>query len=433
MPFLVYQTRTQDNAGQGGTPLYGDVVYPDCRLLTGGGYVWAGVGALTITIQNTAATGGPKLVALYVDEADYARGGTISSTNLIPSPYLAAGATGTYTVTTTKPWVRVRVTSETKVPAAFGRAILNITSAVVPQWFCSLLDIEARIGINGYSDYTVWTSILNGMAPDMDRRARGRGSLFNTTYTDELFDCGKRALTTIPLQGYYIRSVDHVTENDNLLLECKCVSYLSNLPVLSGLVWIDGYLLQEGDVVLVAGQTNPAENGPYRATNGTWTRHTAFANVQANAQFYVWNGTQYNRTRWQLNNDNPIAVGIDPIYIVQTDTGMRYPPPFWKLTQPCFLQRFDQNNFTTPWRRFVRVTYTAGYDSAADTAPTVPMPDDLRNAALKLAAKTFSNRLSVGATQVSGGGQNVTISGEGPYWREIESVLIRYQEGWRFG
>lgn len=431
MPHLVYQTRAVDNAGQGTAPLYGDTVYPDTRILTNG-YVYAGIGAVTITIQNTAATGGPKITGAYLDQADYSRGGVISATNMTTGGGFAVGASQTYSVTTTKPWIRLRVTSETKSPAALGRALVTITSAVVPEWFCSILEIEERIGINGYSDYNTWVSIINDISPDMDRRMRGLGSLFLRTYVDELFDAGKRALTRIPLQGYTIRSIDHILENETLYMECKVTTYGGNIT-LSGTQTIDGVAVVAADIVLVTSQTDATQNGPYVVASGAWTRHTATTKMKANAQFYVTDGTTYNQTRWILNNSNPVLIGTDSLTITQQDSGQRYVPPFWRIDQPCYLQRFDENGYTTPWKRFVKVSYTAGYSSAAELSPTYPMPADLRNAALKLAAKTFSNRLSVGATQVSGGGQNVTISGEGPYWREIESILIRYQEGWRFG
>lgn len=54
-------------------------------------------------------------------------------------------------------------------------------------------------------------------------------------------------------------------------LRAKVVT-LTNVT-LSGLQVVDGYTLLEGDVVLVAGQTTGANNGPYRASAGAWTRH----------------------------------------------------------------------------------------------------------------------------------------------------------------
>jgi microcystin-dependent protein len=42
---------------------------------------------------------------------------------------------------------------------------------------------------------------------------------------------------------------------------------------LSGLQTIDSYSVNAGDIVLVTGQTSPAENGPYVVSTGTWGRH----------------------------------------------------------------------------------------------------------------------------------------------------------------
>ena len=73
---------------------------------------------------------------------------------------------------------------------------------------------------------------------------------------------------------------------------------------LSGTQTIDGIALVAGNRVLVANQTNPAENGIYVVGAGAWTRATdadAFGELTDGATVWVNEGTQGNTTWAQIN------------------------------------------------------------------------------------------------------------------------------------
>jgi len=84
--------------------------------------------------------------------------------------------------------------------------------------------------------------------------------------------------------------------------------------VLSGLLTIDGVVLQVGDRVLVKDNTDASENGIYIVASGAWTRSTDFdgnpdGEVSAGNIIPVLSGdTQYS-SLWVLVTPNPIVVG----------------------------------------------------------------------------------------------------------------------------
>jgi hypothetical protein len=71
---------------------------------------------------------------------------------------------------------------------------------------------------------------------------------------------------------------------------------------LSGLLTIDGLLLQSGNRVLVKNQTIAAENGVYVAAAGNWTRADAATIGLRGTSVYVTNGTQNGGTSWQFDD-----------------------------------------------------------------------------------------------------------------------------------
>ena len=90
---------------------------------------------------------------------------------------------------------------------------------------------------------------------------------------------------------------------------------------LSGLQTIDGYTLLAGESVLVAGNTAGAENGPYVAAAGAWSRRTDFdtsGEATTGAAFLVTNGTLYGGTTWTLITGGVIVLGTTPLVFSQT-------------------------------------------------------------------------------------------------------------------
>lgn len=87
---------------------------------------------------------------------------------------------------------------------------------------------------------------------------------------------------------------------------------------------VDGYTLQDGDRILLQGQTDATENGIYDATTATdpttWTRSSDFdedADVVSGAFAFVENGTNYGDNSYIVITDDPISVGTDAIEFSQ--------------------------------------------------------------------------------------------------------------------
>lgn len=75
------------------------------------------------------------------------------------------------------------------------------------------------------------------------------------------------------------------------------------LPALEGLITVDGYVLQEGDRVLVKNQPNKETNGIYVASTGAWLRPPEFdnvADVKRGCNVIVENGSTNFKSFWML-------------------------------------------------------------------------------------------------------------------------------------
>jgi len=89
---------------------------------------------------------------------------------------------------------------------------------------------------------------------------------------------------------------------------------------MSGTQTVDGVALVVGDRVLLAGQTNPAENGIYVVNAGGWTRApdaTTNATVTPGLFTFVEEGTANHDTGWVLASDGPTTLGTTALPFVQ--------------------------------------------------------------------------------------------------------------------
>jgi len=88
---------------------------------------------------------------------------------------------------------------------------------------------------------------------------------------------------------------------------------------------VDGVSLNNGDRILVAGQTNGADNGIYyvvlegTGSSGVWQRTVDAQSGDLNAGFIVMvtEGSTYNDTSWKLVTNDPIVVGTTPLLFLQ--------------------------------------------------------------------------------------------------------------------
>lgn len=88
---------------------------------------------------------------------------------------------------------------------------------------------------------------------------------------------------------------------------------------LSGEQTIDSVAVVTGESVLVAGQTDPTENGIYVVDSGSWTRRTdADSGAKIlEAAVFVEEGTIYQDTAWVGTADSPITIGSTNLPFVQ--------------------------------------------------------------------------------------------------------------------
>lgn len=91
----------------------------------------------------------------------------------------------------------------------------------------------------------------------------------------------------------------------------------SNITLM-GLQTIDGVSIQDGERVLVAGQTLAEENGIYIANTLNWFRSGDTDPVlTAGMATFIEEGTVWSDTAWALITDNPIIVGATPLTFSQ--------------------------------------------------------------------------------------------------------------------
>lgn len=106
-------------------------------------------------------------------------------------------------------------------------------------------------------------------------------------------------------------------------LACRTVA-TSNVT-LSGLQTIGGVALAVGDRLLVTGQTNAAQNGPYTVSSGAWSRGIDFdaaSDVQYGSRFAITDGTAAGQV-WMMTSptSGPIALGATLLTFAQLTSG----------------------------------------------------------------------------------------------------------------
>lgn len=96
----------------------------------------------------------------------------------------------------------------------------------------------------------------------------------------------------------------------------KCYSN-SNIAMLSGAKTIDGISVGTGDRVLVGGQTDPVQNGPYIAQGGgAWLRTSFPAGASSDRLIYVAQGGVYGKSFFTVSPTNP-SYGVDAVTVTQ--------------------------------------------------------------------------------------------------------------------
>lgn len=96
-----------------------------------------------------------------------------------------------------------------------------------------------------------------------------------------------------------------------ILTPCAAVSVV-NLPLLEGLLEIDGIKPVVGNLVLLTAQTEAKNNGLWTVAEGAWTRPAEFFTgfeIKAAREVTIISGKKFKRSRWFLAYTEPVIVG----------------------------------------------------------------------------------------------------------------------------
>lgn len=96
--------------------------------------------------------------------------------------------------------------------------------------------------------------------------------------------------------------------------QVRAVKNVIGSTTLSGLPTIDGVALSSGDVLLLAGELSPENNGAWIVSSGGWSR--AATPLLEKTYFTVAEGEKYADTVWAVTAD-VAAVGTDPVNVMQ--------------------------------------------------------------------------------------------------------------------
>lgn len=105
------------------------------------------------------------------------------------------------------------------------------------------------------------------------------------------------------------------------------VATTANLAALSGLLTVDGVVLNAGDRVLVKDQTTGSQNGIYLAASGGWTRALDAddgTKLTSGALVPVEAGTANADTVWMLTTDGAITIGATALTFALNAGGNKF-------------------------------------------------------------------------------------------------------------
>ena len=88
---------------------------------------------------------------------------------------------------------------------------------------------------------------------------------------------------------------------------------------MSGLLTIDGIVINENDRILVKDQSNKIENGIYLSKSGSWLRTTDFdSNTAIKGSFvFVENGDLNANLSFVCSNNSSIIIGTREIFFTK--------------------------------------------------------------------------------------------------------------------
>lgn len=193
--------------------------------------------------------------------------------------------------------------------------------------------------------------------------------IYDATYTETLNNTIREeqidlidAYNSDP-DSYLGRRITTMNMQPTTGLTCK-VATTQNIASLSGLLTVDGVILQSGDKVLVKDQTLKTENGIYIVDSGAWSRHTSlnttieFTNAfNAFSCYWVTEGSVNSKTIWNLNlNPTGFALGSSNILFqntfeqcVRVTTGNGIVGQYRAITEQIVYFRYTSDNVFYVW------------------------------------------------------------------------------------
>lgn len=163
---------------------------------------------------------------------------------------------------------------------------------------------------------------------------------------------------------------------------------------LTGLQTVDGVTLIAGDIILLTGQTAPAQNGPYVVAAGAWTRATnanTSAKMVLNATWHIREGSIYAGTTWFLATS---AVTLDTTGLAITLVGQAIDWSTFIGGKPAAAATVL---FAKATRPFSLPAALAGSQSEAGTAATASSVFTVYKNATSIGTITVSAAGTVGA------------------------------------
>ena len=90
------------------------------------------------------------------------------------------------------------------------------------------------------------------------------------------------------------------------------------IQALEGFQTVDGVESIEGDPVLLTGQPNGRQNGPWIVHQGAWTRPTWWTQAYRNDWFQVLLGINNAASVWVVDNPGTVRVDADPLVLARS-------------------------------------------------------------------------------------------------------------------